>query len=290
MSWTLVGAPLNSSAEPGGEALAPATLRRAGIVERLDAEDAGDIQGRVGPAERDEACGVLGLPGLMHASKELREQIAILLGSSRRPLVLGGDCTLLLGVGAALQRCLQWPGLWFIDGHTDTFDAASSPTGEAADMELSALTGHGPRCLTTMAGGDPIIAPQSVVVLGHRHRDDLDDARELDLIDPAITRIDARTLRANGAAPAARRAERQLGACDGVWLHLDLDVLDQEALPAVSYPQPGGLSWDELAELLASLIASERLAGMSVADLQAELDPDLAYAQHVIELLAAHLV
>jgi arginase len=86
------------------------------VVERLGAEDAGDIEGRVGPAERDAESGVLGLPGLMRASEELRDRVDALLAAGRRPLVLGGDCSLLLGVGAALQRRFARPGLWFVDG------------------------------------------------------------------------------------------------------------------------------------------------------------------------------
>jgi arginase len=153
-------------------------------------------------------------------------------------------------VSAALQRRFQRPGLWFVDGHTDTFDGASSPTGEAADMELGALTGHGPAQLTAAADKDPVIDPARVIVLGHRHPDDLEDARELDLVDERIRRIDARALKQQPRTTAIE-AERYLReSTDATWLHLDLDVLDVTELPAVSYPQPGGLSWTELAELL----------------------------------------
>ena len=286
MGWTLVGVPLNSSAVSGGEAHAPAALRAAGVRERLGADDVGDIEGRVGPAERDAESGVLGLPGLMRASRQLRDQVAALLAAGARPLVLGGDCSLLLGAAAALQRHVRRPGLWFVDGHTDTFNAAGSPTGEAADMELGALTGHGPSQLTAIAAADPVIAPENVIVLGHRHPEDIEDARELDLVDDAIVRVDARELRARGPAAVAARAERDLRQrTDAIWLHLDLDVLDQDALPAVSYPQPGGLTWNELSELLTPLTASERLIGMSVADLQADLDPDGTHARRITELL-----
>ena len=60
------------------------------------------------------------------------------LEARERPLVLGGDFTLLLGVFQALPR---GSGLWFIDGHADFLDGKSSPTGEAADMDLAILTG-----------------------------------------------------------------------------------------------------------------------------------------------------
>jgi arginase family enzyme len=65
---------------------------------------------------------------------------------------------------------------------------------------------------------------------------------------------------------------------------------DREALPAVSYPQPGGLDWDQLADLLDPLVATERLIGMSVADLRADLDPSGAHAQRVVDLLATRII
>jgi arginase len=292
VTWAVIGAPLNSSARSGAEELAPAALREAGLLDRLSAEDEGDIAARVGPAERDPASGVLGLPGLLAAGDELRDRVATVMASARRPLVVGGDCSLLLGVGFALRRRLERPGLWFVDGHTDTYDGASSPTGEAADMELGVLTGRGPAELIPEGAPDgPVIAPERVVVLGHRHPDDAEDTSELELVDPSVTRIDVRDLRALGPGPTAGEAESRLSeGTDGVWLHVDLDVLDQEALPAVSYPQAGGLSWEELGELLAPLAESRHLIGVSVADLNPDLDPTGAYARAVVDLLASALV
>jgi arginase family enzyme len=290
MVWRVIGAPLNSSARPGGEELAPAALRRAGLLERLRAEDDGDVAARVRPAVRDPASGVLGLPGLLAAGDELRDRVDAVLASGRRPLVVGGDCSLLLGVGFALQRRFERPGLWFVDGHTDTYDSASSPTGEAADMELCALTGHGPAELTPGGPDGPVIAPERVVVLGHRHPDDAEDTVELDLVDRDIVRIDGRALRERGAARTGREAEQRLGeATDGAWLHIDLDVLDRHALPAVSYPQGGGLTWDELAELVAPLAESRHLIGASVADLNPDRDASGGHAARVVDLLAETL-
>jgi len=284
MGWTVLGAPLNSSAEPGGETLAPAALREAGLAERVAARDDGDIYGRVGPKVRDEESGVLGLPGLLDATAELRDRTNRILARGDRPIVLGGDCSLLLGVTAAFADQAERPGMWFVDGHTDTYDAASSPTGEAADMELGALTGHGP---APLGGTDPLLAPERIWVLGHRHPDDAEDTVELDLVDPMITRVDARALQARGAAATGEEARRALEiAADRVWLHIDLDVLDHSELPAVSYPQPGGIGWDDLAALVAPLAQSPLLAGVSLADLNSDKDPDGAYARRVVELLA----
>jgi arginase family enzyme len=131
---------------------------------------------------------------------------------------LGGDCSILIGVAAAVRQAVGPFGLVFIDGHPDYLDGASSPTGEAADMELAILTGHG-----------------------------------------------------------------------SWWLHLDLDALDEEALPAVTYPQPGGLDWDNITGLLGALGSHGGLVGVSVADFRPDLDPAGRYAWRTVALLATAL-
>jgi arginase len=121
---------------------------------------------------------------------------------------------------------------------------------------------------------------------------------DLALIDETVWWRDAPTVisagpRAVGAEAAARLeqppAHEDQRADDGVraaaWLHLDLDVLDEREMPAVSYPQPQGLSWSELEQLLEPLAASPALIGCSVSDLRADLDPDGALAQRVVAML-----
>ena len=70
------------------------------------------------------------------------------------------------------------------------------------------------------------------------------------------------------------------------WLHLDLDVLDECVLPAVSYPQPLGLDWDELVALARPLVAAPGLLGVSVADFNPDLDVGGVHAGRVVEALA----
>ena len=84
-----------------------------------------------------------------------------------------------------------------------------------------------------------------------------------------------------GADAAARLAKRP------AWLHLDLDVLDESVLPAVSYPQPLGLDWDELDALVRPLIGVPNLVGVSVADFNPDRDADGTHAARVVEALAS---
>ena len=70
------------------------------------------------------------------------------------------------------------------------------------------------------------------------------------------------------------------------WLHVDLDALSTEAMPAVDYLLPGGLDWDELAALLRPLATSPALLGMDVTIYNPSLDPGRRLAPRIVELLA----
>ena len=147
--WAILDAPLDCSGAGRGEEHAPAALRAAGLIERLGARDAGAAQARIRDTRRDPDTGVIGAADIRAASTAIDSRVREVLDAGDRPVVIGGDCTLLLGVFQALPR---GSGLWFVDGHAVFFDGESSPTGEAADMDLAILTGHGPRGCSSETG------------------------------------------------------------------------------------------------------------------------------------------
>jgi len=134
--WTLLGAPLDSAAAGEGEELAPAALRAAGLATRLGLRDGGDVTGRLTDRARDPGSGVIAFAQLVAASRALRDAVGAVEG---RVLVLGGDCSLLPGALAGARP----DDLWMLDGHPDALDGETSPTGEAADMDLAVVTGRG---------------------------------------------------------------------------------------------------------------------------------------------------
>jgi arginase family enzyme len=276
----VIDAPLDCSGKGRGEEFAPAALRAAGLVERLGANDTGEADARIRDDRRDPDTGVIGAADVRRASAAIGERVRAIRDAGNVPLVVGGDCTLLLGVFQALP---PGTGLWFVDGHADFYDGETSPTGEAADMELSILTGHGPHGL--LDGSEPALDPAAVVLLGHRP-DELgaDVVLENARVDPAIHALTAPEVREQGAARTGERAAARL-ADRPAWLHVDLDVLDETALPAVSYPQPLGLGWDELVEIARPLAAAPNLIGVSVADFNPDRDPDGEHAHRVVEAL-----
>jgi arginase family enzyme len=238
---------------------------------------------------------VIGALDVRRAATDIAARVRNVRGAGEFPLVVGGDCTLLLGVFQALPAGC---GLWFVDGHADFYDGKTSPTGETADMDLAILTGHGPAGLIdddppsparAVRATAPPLDPADVVLLGHRPSGlDADVAFENARLDPAIHALTAPELRRHGLGRAGEDAAARL-AGRPTWLHLDLDVLDETALPAVTYPQPLGLDWDELRELVHPLVTAPGLIGLSVADFNPDRDPDGAYADRVVELLASLL-
>jgi arginase len=280
----LIDAPIDCSGRARGEENAPMTLRSAGLLARLGARDGGEAGARIRTPERDPVTGVIGADDVRRGADEIAARVRSGLKAGDIPIVIGGDCTLLLGVFLAVD-----PGtaLCFVDGHADFYDGETSPTGEAADMDLAILTGHGPAGL--LAAPEPLVDPADVVLLGHRP-DSLhpDVATENARLDPAIRALTAPEIIERGARETGRDvAGWLLGR--SFWIHLDLDVLDDAVMPAVSYPQSLGLDWEQLTSLLRPLVALPGLAGASVADFNPEADPGGRHAAETVERLAGVL-
>lgn len=289
--WLLLGAPWDCSATGRGEASAPDALRSAGLARLVDM-DLGDATIEIRSRTRDVRTGILALEETGRSARALTDELtgALEATAGRRPLVIGGDCSILLGILPAMHRARGPIGLWFVDGHPDYQEARASDSGETADMDLALVTGDGPAELVDLAGPEPMVDAAAAVLIGHRTTG-LDGAAqaELDRVPPALARIDADAVRADPCAAGTRAARLLADAGAGAWLHVDLDVLDPEALPAVTYPQPGGPDWEQLAELLMPLAYSPRLLGVSVADFRPDLDPGGHLATRVVELLDAVL-
>ena len=286
--FTVLGVPIDSSGRSTGVGRLPAALREAGLVRRLGAEDLGDLPVAFEDARRHPDTGIIGFENIRAASAEIQRGVAQLLADGRRPLLLGGDCTLLIGVAAALKEHFGPAGLAFIDGHLDFYDGRSSPTGETADMELAILNGLGPAGLIDLAGTPPLVAAEHVAVLGYRDGEQAqrDGAPDPAAVAPAMTLYDVGAMRQQGMVKTAQAVATRLAANPGrFWLHLDFDVLDQAELPAGDSPMPGGLNWGELATLLLPLARSPALIGADVTILNPALDPDGTYTGRAVNLL-----
>jgi len=284
----VVGVPFDCTGRFAGCERLPAALRATGLVERLGARDAGNLQVVIADPRRDPGTGIIGFGDQVAAAGVILEGVGGLLEAGERPLLLGGDCPLLIGAVAAARRHAGRVGLAFVDGHLDFYDGESSPTGEAADIELAVLRGIGPDELTRLAGDPPLVAAEDIAVLGARDAEAAlaDGAPDPVRLSPETRIYEPKEIRQTGVRELGERVAEDLAARAGaLWLHLDLDVLDAEELPAVDYPQPGGLTWEELTDLARPIAASPALLGADVTILNPTLGPDNRYAERAADLL-----
>lgn len=288
--WVAIGVPIDSVGQRGGTELAPGAVRAHRLLERLGAEDRGDLSVAIRADHRDAESGVIGIDDVVAGTEAVRAAVRDAMAAGARPLVLGGDCTLLPGALAGARDAGAPMRVAYVDGHVDVYDGETSPTGEAADMPMGVVLGLGPPAWVSAAGG-ATAAPDDVVILGARDPDEAKDIADL-RAGPlaALEVVTPKQLRAEGLAEAGARAAEQL-ARDGrrFWLHVDVDVLDEVAMPATDYLMPGGLDWDELEALLAPLGASPALAGVSLGCLNPEKDPDGSYTEATSGVLARSL-
>jgi arginase len=265
-SCSIIDAPSDLGLRRTGVGGLPDALREAGLLEGLpEARYAGRVPVPPYSPLRDASTGVLNPGGIREFSLRLADRVAFSLDSNRFPLVLGGDCSILLGTALALRRRGRF-GLFFVDGHADFYSAEAEPNGEVASMELGLVTGRGPAELADLDGLRPLVRDEDVVVFGFRDAETAADYGSPDVRQTAMQVFDLAEVRRLGAAPAARAALALLEASgvEGFWIHLDADVMNDDVMPAVDYRLPDGLWPGELTEALAVVLASPLAVGMEV--------------------------
>jgi len=191
-----------------------------------------------------------------------------------------------LGPMLALRRRGRY-GLVFIDGHADFQHPSDEPNGEVASLDLALVTGRGPEILTDLDGLRPLVRDEDVALVGYRVFGDNDHVLAEHLRDTAITVVDGPEVRAGGAAGAVGKALAVVTrpGVEGFWVHLDVDVLDDDLMPAVDYRHPGGLSWEEATQILRGLLHASGARGLEVTIFNPRLDPGGNHARQLRDLI-----
>lgn len=289
----LVGAATNIGIKPYEDGLArgldraPAVLRDQDLVARLGARDFGDV---VAPAYRDftRPPGATRNEAEVAAySRTLARQVAAAAEHDAFVVVLGGDCSIVLGCLLGARQAGRAPlGLIYVDAHSDFATPEESRTGSAASMCLAMAVGRGDTSLARLAGDEPLTRASDVVLIGKRDQDEpwygQDAMRALPILDIPDAEMRRRGVPGTAAAALERVARPELG---GFWIHVDADALDPLEVPAVDSPTPGGLGVGDMVELLAPLVRHPRALGLELTIYDPNLDPDRSSARHLTELL-----
>jgi arginase len=286
----VLDAPTNLGLRPPKPGVVPGCYKLAGALrdqvlpERIGAEDAGCVvPPRYDITEWSPGDGVYNGEAMAGYTARLAERIGRLLDRGLFPVVLGGDCSILLGSSLALRRRGRY-GLAYFDGSADFIRLEQAgKVGAAAGATLGLVTGRGQADLTAIDGLGPYVQDTDIVVLGNRD----DDPDVPNLADAGILTFTAPAIQDSGTATVVEQTLARFDGLDGFWVHLDVDVLDIEVLPAVDAPDPGGLDYRELIDLLRPMLTDERCTGFHVSIYDPDLDPDGRYAEELTDALVA---
>jgi len=287
----LIGAPSSAAAFGLGSEKAPAALRAAGLVEKLqsigyEVTDLGDCAPRLF-AQDDEHKRARNLPEIVASLNDLKPRAELGLKSGALLMVLGGDCTQIIAVLTGARRYCKQVSLLWVDRHADLNTPASTPSGRLDGMALAAIVGKGSPELVRFWGEPPLVREPDTLIYG---LEQVDPAEQDFLTRSPMRYVYAVDIQNRGATSAAQHALGQLHADAREFvLHVDLDVIAQEEFAATNVPGSGGLSYGDTRDSLVEFAKHKNLLGLDVAQYNPDKDPDGLGARKVVELLAEAL-
>jgi len=255
--------------EPGVRFLSK-SLINAGLLEKLNVKSSTFVMPPAYSAKIDEDSGVLNGVKIKEYSLELSKALDLQISSDNFCVVLGGDCSVLIGIALSLRKKGTY-GLMFIDGHTDFVWPEYSSSKAAAAMELAIVTGNGNEKLSNIELLSPYVRENDVFCVGNRE----DDPMVVQLINESeIHYEDLNSIRIKGIENIVNDffTHIQKRKLDGFWIHLDVDVLNDQIMPCVDHRQKGGLTYDELHAILYPLLNSDLVYGIDITIFDPELD------------------
>jgi arginase len=288
--YAILEAPSILGLKPTGVDRLPETLLGHGLAERIQAERAGRVVPDVAyNPERDSGTLTLNAQGIAGYAQKLADRVEDLLDDGAFPVLLGGDCSIVLGPTLALRRRGRY-GLLFIDGHADFYQPEANPNGEAASMDLAFATGRGPDLITNIEGLAPLVRDSDTFVFGYRDAQEQAEYGSQPLPD-ALRSFDLAAVRQSGIQAAAREAVAHLtrDELQGFWIHVDADCLDDSVMPAVDYRMQDGLSPTELEIVLRAALASGRAVGIEFTIYNPALDSDGRAGKLLTDIVARSL-
>jgi len=287
----LIGAPSSAGARQTGQEGAPTALRAAGLLERLRARglevaDLGDsptIAFRPDPAHPKQQ----NLDLVVGVARQVADRVDRAVAGGRAPLVLGGDCTLALGVIAGLIRHRPRLGLVYFDGDLDLEIPETTPSGIFDGMVMAHILGRGVPQLAGVGSRRPLLSEEDIVLFGYNVESGWTDPPELATLERSrLTRFPLPRIRPDAAAAARNALHHLESRSDAILVHFDVDVMD---FPAADLPHLNALDSASAFAALKVFVASPKCAGLVVTEFNAERDPAGTHAEHLVRSLVEAL-
>ncbi|MGD0839590.1 MAG: arginase family protein [Candidatus Acidiferrales bacterium] len=283
----LLGAPSSAAALSAGHERAPAALRAAGLVARLQSAgfevlDAGDIATRVYQVD-DEHPRARNFPAVLEVLHDLRPRVEVAIKSGALPLVIGGDCIVVLAILAGARRYYRNVGLVYMDSDADLNVPATSASGCVDGMVISHIVGRGAAEMVRFWGEPPLVREPDIMLFGVNRVDPNEE--QFLARSPMPRHLADEISRRGGAVVAEEAAQRAHSAQREFVLHFDVDVISGREFPATNYPALEGISLADARQAFTVFARQPQLAGINVSAYNPDRDPDGSYGKILIDMI-----
>lgn len=296
-SIALIGVPSSAGAHWPGQEKTPQYLRNAGVITYLESVglevvDCGDLPlVRFHPDKEHRH--QQNLAAVVGVARRVADQVELALQRKLIPLVIGGDCTIGLGVIAGCVRHDEDLSLLYFDGHVDLNTPATSSSGILDSMGIAHMIGEPGTAdeLCHIGTRFPLMPEDRIVLFGYNPREI--NAPEQDVL--ARHRLmryplsDVRDRTTQAALEACEYLEEQ---AKRFVVHFDADAIDFTDLPIADVPQfSQGLMFRDAMACLAVFASSPNFSGLTVTEFNPDhVDEEGTVAETFLEGLAHALV
>jgi agmatinase len=187
--------------------------------------------------------------------------VRAILAKKAFPIVLGGDHSITFPIVRAFDIPLT---VIHIDAHLDTWNGAPGNLDHSSHILRVAALPH----------------VKKIVQIGMRglanDPEAVGNARKIH-----TTVFTSEEIHRHGVASVVA----QIAPSENIYITLDVDVLDPTVAPGTGTLEPGGLSFQELHDLLTALPAKGKLVGLDVVEVNPYRDPSGRTAQTAVRLI-----
>lgn len=288
----VIGVPTSAGAHHAGQDRTPGELRKRGFVERLRADgirvlDAGDVAGEVWSRDEPDAI-ARNVAAVVRVALAVADAVERQCRSARVPVVIGGDCTITLGVVAGLQRVRDDVRVAYFDGDADLSSPERTRSGILDATGVAHFLGIADTPLARIGRQVPMLAEHQLTLLGYDPGDP-DSYDEAALATrPGLVHASDAELRADPVAMAQRAVNAV--ACDGasVVVHFDVDAVDSRDLALADFPHYGtGVSLVSAGLVLQTLLAASGLAALVLTEVNPTHDSDGTQLERYIDTVTS---
>ncbi|MGH8645979.1 MAG: arginase family protein [Gammaproteobacteria bacterium] len=285
MKFAIVTLPYSVDGWDNGTEAGPEALLQAGLIDWLHEqghEVSGPYHVELTPKEQT-AYGAWNKIG--SANAHLARLVSEVTQAQAFPLVLESNCYGAIGALAGLQMSADPAsprlGMIWIDAHGDCNTPETTLSGMLSGMPVAIATGVCLHRLRKQAGLDPSIDPRDVVMVGVRANDPLEqeliDQLGIEMVPAADVKGDRRLLCA--------AMSRLSSTVDRIYIHFDVDALDESEVASMWLSEPNGPMRTELAAALKVIMACPKVAAFGIADINPDEDVEGQMVQSALAVI-----